>query len=120
MDKQAQLDALASLKDWTKWILTLTTTIGGGCVLMLQTSDLTGSSRLFLVLAVVAFLIALLMAVWLGRALAVVSEVIPTEKSIFEYRTSVGLTVGRLSQLHFGAFMVAAIFLLTWVVLKLV
>ena len=120
MDKQAQLDALTSLKDWTKWLLTLTTTIGGGCVLMLQTGDLSGNSRLFLVLAVVAFVVALLMAVWLGRALALVSEVIPTEGSIFEYKTSVGLTVGRLSQLHLGAFVVAALFLLAWVVLKVV
>jgi len=85
MDKSVQMDAINALRDWSRWLIGLNTVLGGGCLTILQSGTMVGTSRLFMVLAIVAFLGSVLCAILLGRVLASLVEHIPTVNSIYEF-----------------------------------
>ncbi|SEA08308.1 hypothetical protein SAMN05660964_00861 [Thiothrix caldifontis] len=119
MDKSVQMDAVNALKDWSRWLIGLNTVLGGGCLAILQTGNMAGMSRMFMVLAIVAFLGSVLCAILLGRALASLVEHIPTVNSIYEFTNGMGLSVKRLAQLQLLIFLLACLCMGIWLVLKI-
>lgn len=119
MEKSAQLDAINALRDWSRWLIGLNTVLGGGCLTILQTGTMTGMPRLFMILAIVAFLLSVLCAILLGRVLASLVEHIPTVASIYQFSDDMGLSVKHLARLQLVIFLLACLFMGIWLALKI-
>jgi ABC-type Na+ efflux pump permease subunit len=119
MEKSAQLDAINALRDWSRWLIGLNTVLGGGCLTILQTGNMAGMPRLFMILAIIAFLVSVLSAILLGRTLASLVEHIPTVASIYQFRDDMGLSVRQLARLQLVIFLLACGFMGIWLALKI-
>lgn len=118
MEKSTQLDAANALKDWSRWLIGLNTVLGGGCLTVLEASNVWGLQRLFVILAILAFLTSILCAILLGRVLASLVEHLPTVESIYRFSND-GLSIKQLARLQLLAFLLACLFMGIWIVLKI-
>ncbi len=119
MESSAQLSAVNALKDWSKWLIGLNTVIGGGCLTVLQSGNAQGLIRLFLILAIISFLLSVICSVLLGRVLASLAEHLPTTESIYHFRDGLGMSVKQLARLQLIMFMLAGLFMGLWLALKI-
>lgn len=119
MEKSTQLDAVNALKDWSRWLIGLDTVLGGGCLTVLEIGKVWGLQRLFVILAIIAFLVSILCAILLGRVLASLVERLPTAESIYRFSED-GLSVRQLARLQLLAFLLACLFMGLWQLLKIV
>ena len=119
MEKPAQMDAISALKDWSKWLIGLNTVFGGGCLSVLQTNTVQGLPRIFLVAAIITFVVSVLFSILLGRVLASLTEHLPTTESIYRFRDDLGMSVGQLARAQLLTFLLACLFMGLWLALKI-
>lgn len=124
LDNSLKLDAVKSINDWSKLLISLNAGMGGGCLTILQNSAAQGMTRTFLVAAILAFVTSMLFSVLLmGQVLVAftsMSEDVPTVGNVYKSRDGMsGLAVKVLSRLQIITFSVACILLGIWVALKL-
>ncbi len=119
MEKPAQMDAISALKDWSKWLIGLNTVLGGGCLTVLQTGNMQGLPRIFLVTAIITFVLSVLFSVLLGRVLASLTEHLPTAESIYHFHDELGMSVKQLARAQLLSFVLACLFMGLWLALKI-
>ena len=119
MEKTTQMDAIVALKDWSKWLIGLNTTLGGGCLTILQTGNVQGLTRLFLIAAIITFLLSVVCSILLGRVLAALTEHLPTERSIYHFSDRFGISVKHLARAQLLTFLLAGVFMAIWLALKI-
>ncbi len=121
MNKLNQRHALDALHDWSKWVIGLGFTTGLGCVAIFRDAA-PGLSRTFLVVAISAFALSVLVAILLRQALALAAEHLPLldaegrATSIAEHRGGFGMTLGAMMRLQLGLLGLGAASLIGWVV----
>lgn len=118
-----QQQAVEALSDWSKWIIGIDIAAATGCVVVLQ-GGAQGAAKVFLVLAIGAFLCAVLCAAMLVRILASLVEEVPlgndnNPKPIHQHEVWRGISIGRVSYVQFLLLVLGVTFLFAWVVLKL-
>jgi hypothetical protein len=123
MDESRQQNALDALRDWSKWLIGFNFAAASGCIIVLL-GGARGLPRIFLIAAIISFVLSVLSSTLLVKMLVNVAENLPLRSksgdpiSIAEYKVSSGVTVGGLSWLQFGLLVVAIIFFIMWVVLR--
>ncbi|WP_355661782.1 hypothetical protein [Halomonas salifodinae] len=121
MSASRQKDAVESLQAWSQWVIGLGFAATTGCVLVLQ-GGAEGRARLFLILAITAFALSLLCALFLVRVLATLMERLPLEsedgrpRGLEDHPLGHGLTIGRLARLQSWLLALGGGFFLAWVV----
>jgi hypothetical protein len=128
VDKESQKLAVDSLRDWSKWLISVNVLASAGCTVVAKNPVVanTGAqgvvTRVFLVLAIAAFVCSSVLSAALVQILAVVLERIPTTdasgtiRSIGEYVVWKKLTVKHVSQSQLVSFFLGGVFLICWVV----
>ncbi|WP_290650119.1 hypothetical protein [Aquisalimonas sp.] len=121
MDKESQKAAVQTLSEWSRWLIGIDLAAAAGCVIVLQ-GGVGGVARVFLILAIGVFALALLCAVLLSRVLASVVEQLPLRgadgnpQSIYAYRLGWGLSVAGLAHAQLVLLVLAGLFFLGWVI----
>lgn len=118
MEAKTQLEAVNALKDWSKWLMGLNTVLGGSCLTILEIGKVWGLTRLFVVLAIIAFLASVLCAILQGRVLASLVEHLPTTESVYRFSDDMGLSVKQLARLQLLTFLLACLFMGLWILMK--
>jgi multidrug efflux pump subunit AcrB len=119
MEKTTQMDAITALNNWSKWLIGLNTTLGGGCLTILQTGNVQGLTRTFLIAAIITFLLSVLCSILLSRVLASLTEHLPTERSIYYFSDGFGVSVKHLARAQLLTFLLADALMAVWLMLKI-
>lgn len=123
MDESRQQRAIDSLKEWSQWLIGVDFMAATGCMVVLERGA-QGLMRFFLMLAIAAFVLSILSSVFLIKTLAALVEELPLRDeaghltSIYNFPAGLGMTVRELAQSQVTLFLVAAAFLLFWLMLK--
>ena len=122
MDAARQKDAIEALHDWSRWVIGLGFTAGGGCIVILREAG-DGPARNFLIGGIAAFALAVLVAVFLRHALSLTVEQLPLSGSkdrpgsIHTHRPSLGLSIGLLARAQLLLMLLGTASLMGWVIL---
>ena len=124
MDVERQTAAVDSLREWSKWSISLGFLSATGCVVVLQ-GDVPLLAQIFLVLAITAFAASVLCSIVLLRALAALVERLPVKdaegatQSIYDQRLMTGVTIGRIAAAQLLFLVLGGGFFLAWIVAPL-
>jgi len=122
MDEASQKDTIEALSDWSKWLIGIGFTAGAGCVVIFREAAV-GPARLFLILAICAFALSVLISMFLRHALALTIERLPLadagreRKSVYDHPAGGWLSIGHLARAQLGTIVLGVLFFLAWVVL---
>ena len=122
MSEASQKDAIEALHDWSKWVIGIGFTAGAGCVAIFRGAD-AGLARTFLILAIGAFVLSVLSAIFLRHALARTAERLPLvdaqgrQKSVYDVVIGGRISIGHLARAQLILTVLGALFLLAWVIL---
>ena len=122
MNETSQKNAIDALHDWSKWAIGIGFAAGVGCVLIFRGAD-EGLPRIFLVLAISAFALSVLSAVFLRHALALAVERLPLasakgqHKSVYDHLTRGGIPIRYLARAQLSTMVLGALFFMAWVIL---
>jgi hypothetical protein len=123
MNESHQQNAIDALRDWSKWLIGFNFAAASGCIVVLL-GGAKGLPRVFLIAAIISFVMSVLSSTYLVKTLVNVVENLPvrdksgTIVSINDYKLPAGLSVGSLAWLQFGLLVLAIIFFITWVLLR--
>lgn len=122
MNETSQKNAIDALDDWSKWVIGIGFAAGVGCVVIfLEAAD--GLPRIFLILAISAFALSMLSAVFLRHALALTVERLPLagaegqQNSVYDHLTSGRISIGHLARAQLSTIVLGALFFMAWVIL---
>jgi hypothetical protein len=119
MDEARQQKAVDSLRDWSKWLISLDFAAATGCVVVLQRDTVDSP---FLTLAIAAFALSVVSSILVVRSLASLVEFLPLTDSdsrpdsIFQYRVFGSFSLANLVFVQMGLFLAGVLFFLAWVV----
>lgn len=120
---QQQEKAIASLSDWAKWVVGLSSGAAAGCVLILQ--GVSGFVlKVLLIAAVSFFALSTLMAVIVLSMLPSLIQNLPLQddagnpRSIYHYEIRRGLSLGLLVRSQLFTSAVALILLVSWMTVR--
>lgn len=122
MNETSQKNAIDALHDWSKWVIGIALTAGVGCVIVFRDAD-EGLPRIFLILAIGAFSLSVLSAVFLRHALALTVERLPLagsegeQKSVYDHILGGGISIGYLARAQLITMVLGALFLMAWLIL---
>ena len=124
-DKTAlQEKALDSIRDWSKWLIGLNFTSGGGCIAILQTGA-TAAMKFYLVGAVFFFGLSAAVSALILANLPMIMQRLPLQtkkgekREIHDYWILFpGLSLQLLTILQLLLFVTGLAFLFTWMLLK--
>lgn len=123
MDRGTQQKALESVRDWSKWLVGVNLAAGAGCVAVLQTG-VAGVPRVFLLMAVGFFAMALLVGTSLMAMLPGLMERLPVQDgagrlvSVYHAGLWLGIRVRTLVSVQFSLFVLALLAFAAWVLTK--
>jgi hypothetical protein len=123
MNESHQQNAIDALRDWSKWLIGFNFAAASGCIVVLL-GGAKGLPRVFLIAAIISFVLSVLSSTYLVKTLVNIVENLPvrdksgTIVSINESRLPAGLSVGSLAWLQFGLLILAIVFFITWVLLR--
>jgi predicted DNA repair protein MutK len=122
-DARRQKKTIKSLRDWSKWLISVNFFAAAGCVIILER----GASLLvqpLLVGAIVLFVLSIITSALVMGVLAVLVERLPLRDttgatySMYDHLVTRGISLGLLVKLQFALLVLGFLFFLAWVLVK--
>jgi hypothetical protein len=121
MADETRKQAIEWLRDWSKWLITINFAAATGCTVVLEIG-VKGPARPFLLLAIGAFSVSVVISIAVVRALSTAIEGLNLsgehQKSILEHQILHGVSVRTGTRVQFASLIAGVLLFLGWVALK--